>query len=121
MNAVETALVAERSKVIAELKSLTNSKSSTQLESAISVWSGMWENSTVFSTIRNAPNQEKAILDACKQLRLRKCNGIALLYALNQFRAAYGYYQYLGTMMEMHEKHWALMLERCPGSHYGQK
>ena len=121
MNEVESVLAVERKSVVAKLKTLTNAKSSKQLESAIGIWTEM-SDPKVFGGILNAPNREKAVLDACKKLRLSlNSNPIPLFYALNCFRAYHGYSQYLSTMTEHHEKHWALMMEKCPVGFFGKK
>lgn len=120
MNAIETVLVIERKQVVAELKSLTNSKSSKQLESAIVLWTEL-SDPKAFTAILNSPNRDKAVLDACKQLRFSlNSNPIHLFAALNRFRAYHGYYQYLNTMTEMHQKYWTLMQEQCAGNSFAK-
>lgn len=121
MNAVETALEIERKKAIAELKSITNSSTGKQLEAAIPVWKEV-SNYHVLGTLMHAPDRDAAVLDACKKLRLKlNSSPIPLFFALNRFRAYHGYYEYLNTMMEHHEKHWAVMMEKCPSGFLGKK
>ena len=121
MNAVESVLEIERKKIIEQLKSVTNSSTGKQLDAAIPVWKE-FTDSQMFGAIMHAPNRDEAVLDACKKLRLKlNSSPIPLFYALNCFRAYHGYYEYLSTMMEHHEKHWALMMEKCPVGFLGKK
>ena len=74
-----------------------------------------------FGLLLKSPNRDKAVLDACKQLRFSlNSNPIHLFAALNRFRAYHAYYQYLNTMTETHEKYWALMQEQCAGNSFAK-
>jgi hypothetical protein len=112
MKSVEQVLAMEQKNVISKLRELTKSSTAKELDAALPVWLELSATDDAFLKVVNSPNREKAIIEACKSLRIiYPATGIKLLASLNRFRALHSQLQYVQAMKEAHEKNRALIVE----------
>lgn len=103
-------MLTERQRIIWELKALTKTSTVKQLQSVIGVWEKHSDPKTV-REVDESPNREKAVLKACKELRITYGANFSKLFAsLNRFRTLHGHYLYLNAMLEAHEKNRTLLV-----------